>query len=62
MNLLLKWLLMKLSLFTLSAGLCGIASIIALEVCNGLEVFGMSVLLGLEVLSSLWLHEIYGML
>ena len=35
MNLLLKQLLMKLSLLSLSAGLSGIACIVALVICSG---------------------------
>ena len=58
MNLLLKQLLLKLNLLSLSAGLSGIACIVAQVVCNGLGVFDMSVLLGLEVVSNLWLHGI----
>ena len=44
---------MKVSLLSLSAGLSGIAHIVVQVICNGLEVFGMLVLLGLVVISNL---------
>ena len=50
--------LMKLSMLSLSAVLSGIVCIIVQVICNGLELFGMLVLLGLVVISNLWPHEI----